>query len=626
MATDPIKAITQSLPPATDPLTYLTILESHISPDILPTLNDILQDAELTQSIGWDLIHLLVPIAGAEKCLGTIARLGNPREVVLKITEALSLLQLDDDAESRSDEEELGITAGSKEPTSTERFCILVDLLSIVHPRIKTKYPSRFLSSSLMSILSAYRPSPQATLAVLAFVHTISGKKRPALPGRKSSVNVPTSSSAYGPKAPDPEAQEEDPSEAAIQQKLLQSFITHVLEEYVNESPVEWAARLQESFDPTKVVSGRKSLGEMYKEDPTFEIRDTIVGKLVALARDLGLTDYPILLETIRKVEDKSSVEDHAEDNYPSSPEDVPLSKAGSLFLMTYYIFSTILFAAKSPQPSLTIFPDHMNLVKEFIGVNGPETIGSEPSGVIDALLAIGLWLENSNKFVAGPLEDEDFLQHLQTLSLLSANNASPTLRAGAHILTSSVLHAHPTDRLRLTFISDTLEHCPYETLKASAVAWLKEELMTAKERGSQNVFGSSAALAAVQPYLFPDLSSLSSLVAQATDQETEKETETGASSSQSLSHAFPFHMAVLNFIFFLQSPQYAHVVPDGMLDVVQEVYVRPLREALAKAQAPGNAKEGREEDAGVADGTELELLSERIALLDFRHDGREER
>lgn len=277
MATDSIKAITESLPPASDYLTYLTILESHLSPEILPNLNDILQDAELTQNIGWDLIHLLLPLPGGEQCLTTIARLGNPREVVLKVTEALQGLNLDSAEESANDD------ATKREPTDVERFRILINLLSILHPRIKTKYPSRFLSTSLMAILSAFRPTDQATSAVISFVHTISGKKRPPLPGRKSSLKIPTASSngeQSDLSAPDPEAQEEDPQEAAIQQKLLQSFVTHVLEDYVNHNSLEWAARLQESFEPGKVVAGR-GLSEAFREDEVLATRDTIAGQLV---------------------------------------------------------------------------------------------------------------------------------------------------------------------------------------------------------------------------------------------------------------------------------------------------------------------------------------------------------
>jgi len=203
----------------------------------------------------------------------------------LKVTEALQIMDLDD-VEELDEAEHRESKPSSTETTLVNRFCILTKLLSILLPRVKTKYPSRFLSTSLMALLATFRPSDQATLAVISFVHTISGKKRPPLPGRKSSLNIPVTASTDAiSSAPDPEAQDEDPEEAAIQKKLLQSFVTHILEEYVNANSLEWAARLQEYFDPAKVVtykpSGRMGLGQAFKEQPDLQVRDTMVGQLV---------------------------------------------------------------------------------------------------------------------------------------------------------------------------------------------------------------------------------------------------------------------------------------------------------------------------------------------------------
>src|SRR4051812_24464057 len=94
-AASAIAAIRDARPPATDRFTYLTILEANLIVDVLPTLNEILQDAELTQEIGWDLVFNLVNLPGPEACLETIARLGNPREVILKVLETLELLNVD---------------------------------------------------------------------------------------------------------------------------------------------------------------------------------------------------------------------------------------------------------------------------------------------------------------------------------------------------------------------------------------------------------------------------------------------------------------------------------------------------------------------------------------------------
>lgn len=283
-------------------------------------------------------------------------------------------------------------------------------------------------------------------------------------------------------------------------------------------------------------------------------------------------------------------------ENYPSSAENIPLARGGALFLISSSIFSSILFGSQTPQPTLSIFPDHTKLLKTFIHTNAPETIGSEDPGVIDGVLAIGLWLEHENRFVSGPLEDEDFLQHLQSLSLLSANNPSPTLRYAAHALTSSILHAHPVDRVRLTFITDTLEECPYDSLKASAVSWLKEEIITAEERKSENVFASTAALTAAQPYLFPNNTGLSELDSHEL--------------IDALVQTYPLHMAVVNFLYFIGGKKYEHVVPTGMKGVVEEIYLNPLKVAQEKALL---VLQSGTEDGSDRMMFEIQLLGERI-------------
>lgn len=315
------------------------------------------------------------------------------------------------------------------------------------------------------------------------------------------------------------------------------------------------------------------------------------------MLRDLGLTDYQVLFDAIYKT-DAHGPEDDTIEEYPNSPENIPLSRAGSLFLVASFIFSSILFGSQIAPPVIAIFPDHAQILQGFIHTTQPETIGSEEQGIIDAVLAIGLWLEHTNRFVSGPLEDEDFLLHLQSLSLLSANNPSPTLRYASHALTSSILHAHPVDRLRLTFISDTLEECPYESLKASAVSWLKEEIITAEERKSENIFASTTALTAVQPYLFPDNSGLTELV--------------GEELLQALNQGSPFHMAVVNFLYFLGGERYKYVVPSGMVPVVEEIYLGPLKIAQEKALSAVRAISDVEGDGMEV---ELQLLGERISM-----------
>jgi hypothetical protein len=89
--------------------------------------------------------------------------------------------------------------------------------------------------------------------------------------------------------APDPEADErEDPTEGELQQRLLLSFSTCILEAYVNGNSMAWAARLLEFYNPAKVVPGRRTLMAAFRKDQELLERDAIVGKLV-------VSVYPLL-------------------------------------------------------------------------------------------------------------------------------------------------------------------------------------------------------------------------------------------------------------------------------------------------------------------------------------------
>ena len=266
-----------------DRFTYLTILQYNVTtPEVLPTVNEVLEnDPQLTQEIGWDLVQILLRIPGAETCLETVARLGNPREVMIKVMEALE--QLNDESE---DQGAALAQAGEEEETPKDvaaRFITLLGMLAILHRRIKTKYPSRFLGSSLVKVYEAYQPTPEMTASVINLVRSLSGRKRPPLPSRKSSINVldPDQHGDASKNAPDPEAEQEDPTEEMMQSKLLQAFVTCILQRYINNNEMQWSARLLEKYHPEKNLPGRKTMTQKYTEDDTLQERDAVVGQFV---------------------------------------------------------------------------------------------------------------------------------------------------------------------------------------------------------------------------------------------------------------------------------------------------------------------------------------------------------
>lgn len=281
--------LVQALPPATDYLTYLTLLEYQLTPERLPLLHQLLQDERLTTNIGWDLVNLLLPMLPASaECLQDVARLGNPREVILRVSEALMQLQPEDD---ESDNEEESSEAGKTLPTHILQFNCLLAMLSVLHSRIQTKSPSRFIATSLQAALEAYTamPSDETTLALLEFLRDISPSKRPAPPPR-----APSESSVLRvaeKSAPDPEAEVASPSPSAddetlLVRKFIQFGLLEVLKSYLLSfsSPVDpgmsWPVRMQEHLYPSLRLP-EQSQTQAFASAKELKERDMIMGKIM---------------------------------------------------------------------------------------------------------------------------------------------------------------------------------------------------------------------------------------------------------------------------------------------------------------------------------------------------------
>ncbi|KAF2643986.1 DUF1760-domain-containing protein [Massarina eburnea CBS 473.64] len=633
-----------ALPPATDYLTYLTLVEYNLSEENLPVLHQVLQDKELTINIGWDLVHLLLPLLPAsEECLQDIAAKGNPREVILKVTEALRMLDFQDGVEEVDSDHEPELVEVSKGkapavavgesstspalsaskllPLPFLKFEILLELLATLHRRVKTKYPSRFLATSLQAVLAAYNGASthrdELTLSAVKFIKTLSGTKRPHLPLRSSSGNLLrtfTNSSE-----PDPEAQPEPPTEEeqVLMNRLLQSFLTHIIEDYVltlnsnDDVPgLAWSSRLMEKFEPQRVVPNKPKYADRFAEEEDLQSRTAIVGQLVALAQDLGL-ETEELIKTVMDPESEKQGIPSTEDEPPNSAEDIPLSNSGSLLLYTARVVKQTLYSSvgTDDSPSIRIFPDHATILKNFIGALGQQTVGLEPEALLDAVLALGL-VSLENNAVGEPQDDEAFAKYLQTTSIISANTPSPSLRYHAHYITSTILRSHPSDLVRLTFIRDTLEHCPYENLKASAVSWLKGETLEANPNPphppasdeASSIFATPVALQTTSPFLFPDLTHSFNTTIAISDAFMQFRQELG------------FYLATLNFYYLLLSARPLHENLDikGLHEKsgMEGHFLTPLKEVCGRFKE--SLKEGGE--LRIAEGGNADAEGESIA------------
>lgn len=650
----------KALPPETDYISYLTIVEHYLTEENLPILHKVLQDETLTTNIGWDLVHLLVPLLPASTpCLQDIARLGNPREVILKVTESLRLIDyegLDEPEEDDDDDAEAGASrhqplktaptaSGQGRPGSSQavelppplplpvnQFTALLSMLAVLQNRIKTKFPSRFLSTTLQAILASFSSAvshrEEMVEAIVKCVKAVRGISRPTLPSRKSSGMLQSFSSVEQTKGEaskegaDPEAapvQDNSPEETAIQNKLLQSFITHVLEEYLlNLSPSDdipglaWCTRLLEKVQPERIIPHTETLSSRFANEERLHRRIDAVGQLVTLAKDLQLSDSDLIAAAITVEAVPTNL--GSEDDPPNSASDIPLSRVGSLLLYTARQASSILYNLPTKDPSsppFAIFPDHHELLKNCLSSpeSGTGTLGTEPYALIDASLALGL-ISLEHDAIGQPQTDEDFNQYLQLISLLSSNCPSPNLRGHAHYLASTVLRSHPDESVRLAFIRDTLEHCPFENLKVSAVGWIKGETIEANPPTQpsappppthRSIFAQPLALDSLSPYLFPSL---------AADLLTPSVQEAHQTFAANLS----FYLASLNFLYLLLCARHLHEAL-GIADLwkdndVAGSFMQPLREAGKRfgAEEGGDVAEGL-----MVDAAELNVLDEAL-------------
>ncbi|KAI1337882.1 DUF1760-domain-containing protein [Xylariaceae sp. FL0016] len=573
-----------------DQLTYLTILQYHVTtPEVLPALNEVLQDARLTQDIGWDLVQMLVDIPGSDTCLETVARLGNPREVIIKVMEALERLAVAwHDQVNIDDRDQPAVPATSDIPA---KFITLLGMLAILHRRIKTKYPSRFLGPSLVKVFEAYQPTPEMTAAVINLVRSLSGRKRPPLPMRTSSISVanPDQDGDASKNAPDPEAEQEDPAEATLQNKLLQSFSSCILQNYVNAHDMQWSARLLELYQPKRIIPGKKTLTQAFGEDEELQKRDAVVGNLVALLRDLGLSDYSAFL--VRNITEQPAGSDPllAFEDF-SSPDDISLSPGGSVCLIAYWLFSADVFGADNPQPEISIFPEHCSILERFLGSDPQSEISSSP-GIADALLAIGIGLEHRNFVAAG--EGASFMVYHHHLTLVSVFHPDIQVRNAATTFAGSILHSDPDDQNRLEILEDLLENCMFASLKACALKWLQEELIKAKQEGLSNVFSKQDVVERLQHAAFPDEMSALSMDSDALVEFWGE------------NHSFLLQAA--NFAYFLFMGL-KELVPGGMESAVENRFSEPLILAADKLR----------QVEGLDDGSKmhLEILVDRLRSI----------
>lgn len=237
--------------------------------------------------------------------------------------------------------------------------------------------------------------------------------------------------------------------------------------------------------------------------------------------------------------------------------------------------------------------------------------IGSGSDAFIDAILFLGFSiLNNDSKFVP-PDDPQVFNEVLLQLAILSAESPSPSLRYHAHVLTSSILSSHPSESVRLEFIRDTLEHCSYENLKASAVGWLKHELLNQHEEqnlsNSHSLFQSPSTISTLAPFLFPNPRVLHRFPSSYSSE---------SSQAEFLAH-HSFYLASLNLYYLLlSSPKFATTLQISALTNkfgLRHNFLQPIHEIIHSIFEREDADDADDDD-DVLHGGDFSL----VALFDW--------
>ncbi|KAJ4512138.1 YAP1-binding protein 1 [Exophiala dermatitidis] len=569
-AEDPLVA---ALPPATDYITYLTMLEYQLTPQNLPTLTKLLRedDGTLAQEIGWDLLKLLLPLLNhnpdeASRCLEVVARRGNPREVVVRVAEELEKLgeeagdsDEDVDASDHGDAgEELPTFAGEaprihlgsmtlegmpqpgkrvETPSDGPKWAeaepevdsdalrqrklqALLNMLGILHPRIKTQYPSRFLATSLPAALGAYRKIPISTATTSCFLtmlETLAGKRRPALPPRGGSTRdtVPgaggsssqTESAASAP-LPDPEAKAEEektgintssPEEKAITSRLIDAVLLEVLDEYLSslssqEHPsMSWTARLREKLEPQRIIPSRPSETQVWESIAELKERDALVARFGALGKDLKIDAAAEIKRLIHETEDEDEAEDsllqkeQEPSEYPTSPSQIPFPRAGVIFLYAYEAFTHA-----APPSTLLTTTELTKLIAHSFPLSATPSI-PHPA-LLDAQLSL------LYRRILSPSANDAPPSPAKFLLLIFSITPWPPLRDSAHYIATKLLHAYPDPKVRLDVIIQTLRGSTLSTNWAE----IEDEDEPDPEPGIDEETGLTRSTSALQPHPIP--------------------------------------------------------------------------------------------------------------------------
>ncbi|KAK9477249.1 YAP-binding/ALF4/Glomulin [Lipomyces japonicus] len=476
---DAISALTAAAQDSVDTddyITYSTLLDIYLANPkryseserltLLLALENILRENEtLLSYVAWDLPVLLLPYLSsiepfdasslksatprktALKIFNLIAEKGNAKEVFLKCIEALSTLDIEYSLDS-SPEEQL-----DNEKLFVLKFYALFEVIISVTRRITTQYPSRFLTTSSTALLSFFS----------SHVDELSDQSLPVLLRR-----LYLFARDY---VPPPSKTTVDAEEEALQRRMLQSYVTHIVEIFLRSRSMEWSKRyfLDIKSDiavlPVKERQRTASVDKVVLSN-VYEMQERFLQLTASFDMSPSIFQQTVLAEPPELELENDDEVDPSFPSPPTSADSIPFSAEGCFLLLAEFLIS-------ESRTAITFsFPEIISVTKRFTVREEGESPGA---GVCDAIGFYGWrFLKDITDDEISKVSQEDFNSYLQILTSLSASSSSPQTRFLFHALVIHLLSRSSPERA-YSYIYDTLQFCPFENVRSAFVIVLKD-------------------------------------------------------------------------------------------------------------------------------------------------------
>lgn len=410
--------------------------------------------------MGWDLPELLLKYVVTKYDFGDslstletlpyvlrlmkiLSEKGNAKELFVKAAECISGLSVRLDIDH---------SESVQEQYTDVMFFLCYELLMHTLRRIKTQYPSRFATTATSVLLSfVARNMPEMELLTLSVVLR----------------RLFTFARDFEMAEPDEPVAE---AEGAMVQKLLQSYVTWVMDLCFQRFSVKWSERL--FYEIRAGVSAQRDKSQrtgLYEPDVLTGRLVESLERIAQLTHSFDMDTMALFRELVDKEVDEpvSTGGDESDDSREIFRD---MSNDGIIMLATELKFESREVDGGSGTPELT-FAQVVKLANKYLQ---REDGSLAPLGVQDALCFWALWVtQDITEDAVQAVDADEFMTFLRLLFMMSAMSNDKDTRFVAYSLAAKLLAMHKPE-VAFEFIEDTLENCPFQNVQDAAIRILK--------------------------------------------------------------------------------------------------------------------------------------------------------